>query len=216
MLHSLEKNQHKTIEDCIWEGKAWSLGFGLPRTLYKLDKTHFKSQTQSWNCIINQNTNNNNLDRIYMEITVTKKACSQECLLQRAIPHIKKHANKLLQIIETKAAASVLDCYVPLATLVLDNKNSHSHIWARLCALFILWDIRPLHFPQRQKSYLVTYALSLLTFVNKQFWSAVFSTVWCALSKSKVQTSYRNLEISRTLELVYQPTQGITAERQRW
>lgn len=60
----------------------------------------------------------------------------------------------------------------------------------------------------------MTYALSLLTFVNKQFWSAVFSVVWCAISKSKVQTSYRNLEISRTLELVYQPTQGITTEWQ--
>lgn len=52
----------------------------------------------------------------------------------------EKHATKVLQIIVTKAPASVLDCYVPLNTLnlVLDNKNSPSHIWAKLCALFIL------------------------------------------------------------------------------
>lgn len=36
MLNSVEKINIKTILDCIREGKAWSLGFGLLRTLHKL------------------------------------------------------------------------------------------------------------------------------------------------------------------------------------
>lgn len=52
-----------------------------------------------------------------MEITVTKKSMLPIMPLAESYSSHKKHATKLLQIIETKAAASVLDCYVPLATL---------------------------------------------------------------------------------------------------